>query len=242
VSKQFFKGLAFATVATLALTGFANAGVITGISVSASGGSFGDNVVSAACSAPVNGPANTIVGCLNKNHTALVDLTSTATITFAAGGQAKVVATSGAFNDLTIQLVGNTIDELILNIETNANGQVDFLADGVFSNNDWSLTGNGNNFFDITGIGGGFTTLQFTIHDMASVNIGTRKNPILVPGSVDDVKQIRIEPTGGVPPCTEPPPICPGPENVPEPITLSLFGAGLAAAVALSRRRWQKSA
>jgi hypothetical protein len=37
--------------------------------------------------------------------------------------------------------------------------------------------------------------------------------------------------------CTEPPPICPGTENVPEPITLSLFGAGLVSAVAIRRRR-----
>ena len=232
---QSFRQLALAAVATFALSGVAQAG-ITGINVSASGGAFGDNVISAACTAPINGPANTIQGCLNSDHNAQVNLTSTATITFAAGGQAKVVATSGAFDDLTVQLIGNTISELILNIETNANGQVDFLADGVFSNNDWSLTGNGNNFFDITGVGGDFTTLQFTIHDMALVNIGTHKDPNFVPGSVDDVKQIRLAPTGFVP-CTEPPPICPGPQNIPEPITLSLFGAGLAATAVLRRRR-----
>src|SRR5262245_4200251 len=62
-----------------------------GLIVATSGGGTGINAVSAACSGAINGPALTIVGCLNSDHTIGVRYDSNENIEFAAGGQAKVV-------------------------------------------------------------------------------------------------------------------------------------------------------
>lgn len=219
-----------AALALAVLTAFAPA-ANAGMDVSTSHGSFGVNVISNGCTSPLpmDGPALEIKACVNKDHTLPIDLTSTQNIQFGGGGQASIVPStvidipSGdtGFQYFKIQIEGNTIDKLVLNIDTVSNGFVDFTSDVACSGTctDLAVSGNGSNWFTISG--GPFTWVAFTTHGMSDVSIHGTDYPIT--GGVSDVEQIRLLPTGYV--------------DTPEPLTLSLFGAGLAGALAIRRRK-----
>ena len=67
-----------------------------------------DNVIFNACSGANLGPALTVQGCLNTSHTTLVDFTSTENLV-ANGGQARVEAQDGAFDNVVITLDDPTL-------------------------------------------------------------------------------------------------------------------------------------
>src|SRR5690348_4901645 len=91
-----------------------------------------DNVISGgSCVAHIDGPALLVQGCLNHSHSTLVNAQSDENIVYAAGGQAKIDATDkDGYSELTISVVGNLISSLILNVEANANGKIEF-TDGT---------------------------------------------------------------------------------------------------------------
>jgi hypothetical protein len=174
-------------------------------------GSFvDDNVIDNPCTGNVVGPALTIQGCLNTNHSKLVDLTSDENIQFDAGGQAKIVPSDGLFSQLQVSFADGTLFQtLILNVEATANGNITFFdnlgdVSGVFS-----ISQNGNNFFSLSGDNFGF--IKFV------TDVGVTEVDIS-----NDVKQIRIGAAG---------------VTVPEPATLGLLGVGLAFLGLL--RRWR---
>lgn len=192
----------------------ANASII---SVTPTGGSVGDNVISANCADGVNGPALTITGCLNGDHTSTgdVNFTSNENIQFDAGGQAVVTDTNqDGMNTLTVDPVSFTLGELIVNINANANGYVQFCDNISCYGTLFSVSKSGSNFFDIK-----FNpNANFLTMNTFTTSAGTTAAKIIA-----DTKQWRLS-------------------EVPEPLTVSLFSAGLLGAFSLARRRTAKMA
>lgn len=165
-----------------------------------------DNVINNACGSVIDGPALTIQGCLNSDHSVIVNFTSDENIEYAAGGQAKIVASDGLFSTLTVSLVSGTFQSLILNIDATKLPKdavdpytVTFIGNpGSPPAQTFTLDANGQNFFTITGES--FNSVTFTTnYQMASFD------------AVQDVKQVRLG-TGSV--------------AVPEPGILLLLGTG----------------
>src|SRR5215210_5461339 len=121
-----------------------------------------DNVLFNAClneNPGLNiGPGTNIQGCLNQNHTQLVNISSTDEITGAGqgGGQANLSATDGSFTDLTISMDdGSTFTKAIFNIDvvdSEGDGTVDFTVlvpgEADFTQT-FNVDANGQNFFTI---------------------------------------------------------------------------------------------
>ena len=154
---------------------------------------------------PSTGIGGTVLGCLNDDHSAIVSLTSVEEISI-SGGQAALTATDGAFANLMIGM--NGLDTLILNIDANSDGFVTF-TDGTGTSVPFALDDNGQNFFTLTGISGGFVFLQATFNG-AEADI------------IDEVNQIRLGSQVTA---------------IPEPETYALMMAGLAAMGYIGRRR-----
>lgn len=205
--------LGAAVLAACAFAGPASASLMV---VSGAEGT-GVNAIDAPCTNPTGAPGTTIFGCLNTDHSQQVQYTSTDSIFFAAGGQAKISPSTSTFDNLTISLVGKTFSDMNINIETGANGSVTFTDNFGDTPVTESLSKNGNNFFTISGAD--FSWIKFT----STVN-------------ATDIKQIRFSGVstpgggGGGGGGNPPPP-------VPEPGTLMLLGAALAGLGGLKLRR-----
>src|SRR5215213_5421999 len=110
--------------ATAALAFCANVVYADIIITATPGSSTGtDNVIFASpCVGVNNGPALTVQGCLNSSHSTLVNFTSNENLV-ADGGQARIEAEVGTFNNLMINLhplATSSFTALIFNINTAA--------------------------------------------------------------------------------------------------------------------------
>lgn len=138
-----------------------------------------DNVVFNSCTGNITGPALTIQGCLNGQPTTLVNLSSDENIFSPSGGQARVEASDGGYSLLTIALaaLSDTFSKLQLNINVvNGTEGASVMFTGVPGgvSSAFSLAGNGENWFTITG------------EDFASVTLNTTADIIV------DIRQIRL--------------------------------------------------
>ena len=142
-----------------------------------------------------------------------MNFTSNETLVFGAGGQARIEAQVGTFDDLTISLAsGSTFRSLILNIDATTAGTVTFTGIPGGSSGPFTLTAGGQNFFTITGEN--FASVSFTTNaGVAGIEL------------VSDVQQVRLGPSGTT--------------NVSEPASMALFGTGLLG-LGLIGQRWRR--
>jgi len=159
---------------------------------------------------------NPIFGTTNQTGFS-VRFSSNEALTAPANGQARIEAVDGTLTNLTVDIPGATFTSLILNIDAAAAGSVNFVVtedNGQQTAGTFALGASGENFFTITAINGQrISSVAFTTNVAMTIT------------NVDDVAQIRI---GGAQQTTNP---------VPEPVTMVLFGTGLAGIAARARRR-----
>jgi hypothetical protein len=180
------------------------------IIVTESGGGTGDNLVFNSCASAVTGPALTLTGCLNGAPNTVISLTSDENIQVAGGGQARVVASDGVgYSFLSINsIIPATFSSIVLNINATQDGSVTFTGSPGGMSMSFALSGNGENFFTITGENFDFVSF---------ITTGT-----LIADIVLDTRQIRLDTA---------------PTAVPEPMSLALFGAGLLGLGMVRRQR-----
>ena len=167
-----FNRFALLGAAMLAVGGAANAAIIV---TEGNVGGGTDNVVFNSCIGAIAGPALTIQGCLNGQPTTFVNFTSDENIV-ANGGQARVEAADAGFSLLTIALAapGDSFAKLVLNINATMDGFVTFSGSPGGISSPFPVSGNGANFFTLTG------------EDFLSVTLNTTTDIIL------DVRQVRL--------------------------------------------------
>jgi len=160
---------------------------------------------------------NPIFGVTNMTGLT-VRFTGSETLTAPASGQARIEAIDGAFTNLSVDIPNGSFESLILNLDAMANGTVDFIATtntGVEFFNNVAVGGSGSNFFTFT-----------TLHEQRLISLGLSAD---VPLQFADAAQFRI---GGAQLDVTATP-------VPEPATMLMMGAGLAA---IARRRYRRQA
>ena len=165
-----------------------------------------------------NGPGtvstgNPVTGRTNQTDQ-LFNISSNVTLTTPAQGQARVERSGGGtFNTLTFQFAnaGTTFTELDFNVNAATAGAITFTVteiNGQVHVFNSTVDPNGQNFFSFESHSGQFIrTVSFT-----------------TTAQVSDVRQIRVGGVGQQQP-------------IPEPVTMILFGTGLAGVAARVRRR-----
>ena len=172
------------------------------------------NLVFNPCGAAVgSGTGFTVNGCLNDNHAQLAALSSDESLVI-TGGQASLDSSDGSFSQLLVELIGAPLSTLILNIDATESGFVTF-TDSSGPDGTFALDDDGQNFFTLTGISGGFASFRTFNSQMVEADI------------VADVDQIRL---GGA-----------SVAAIPEPETYALMLAGLGAVGFIARRRKQQA-
>lgn len=178
-----------------------------------------DNVIFNACGTSA-GPSTLIQGCLNTNHTTLVDFTGTENLVVPSGGQARITGADGNFDHVTINLDNPLVGfaKLQFNLDAIADGTANFTATDqfgtIFSFNNIALSGSGQNFFTL-GSSDGEVAKSFTLVSTVAIS------------NITDLEQVRIGPASLTPP----------PTDAPEPATLALLGSGLLGLGFLRRRQ-----
>lgn len=186
-------------------------------------GGLGNNVIVNACVGNAQGAAALVQGCLNTSHSTLVDISTTSGSFTANGGQARFEGSGSNISNFKINFDDASLgfSGLVFNINTQngTSSNVSFVVNAVdplgnleapqlFSS---TISGSGNNFFNLTSADGEIATSVGVISTLANIV---------------DIRQVRIA-AADVPSLT----------SLPEPATAALFGAGLLGLAALRRRK-----
>jgi hypothetical protein len=139
---------------------------------------------------PPNQTGTTIFGNINDPNNALVQFTSTQTLTTPSAGQARIESVpNGILNNLVTTIPGFFFDEAVFNLDATANGSASISAFdqfGTLFSFTLPLSGSGQNFFTLNTLGGelisrvAFTT-NVGLDDVAQVRFG---NTVAVPGPI----------------------------------------------------------
>jgi len=174
-----------------------------------------DNVIYNACNLP-GGPALLVQGCLNTNHSTLVNFSSSENLLISGGGQAVINAQDSAFQDIQIQLADPTLGfgKLQFNLDAVADGTANFVAIDQFGNafnfNNIPLDGKGQNFFTLSSPDNQ-VAVSFSLLSTVAIQ------------NITDLEQVRLGPaTVCAPNCGGG-----GDIDVPEPASVLLLGMGL---------------
>jgi hypothetical protein len=231
--KKFGYGLVVATLVALAPGG--SQATLTLQSGFVGGSGDVDNVVFNPC-----GPnfatqiGIQIQGCLNSSTTTLVNFNSNGTEILRAatgGGQARIEAQDGFFDSVQISLADTSLgfSKLQFSLLSEFNGTANFLAVDQFGTPfafSAPISANGNNQFTLGSLDGQ-VAVSFTLTSTVGVQ------------AITDLQQVRLGATAvGTCPNGAPNfPICSPQVEVPEPVSLSVFGIGLAMLGAVRMRR-----
>jgi hypothetical protein len=139
---------------------------------------------------PPNQTGTTIFGNINDPNNALVQFTSTQTLTTPSAGQARIESVpNGILNNLVTTIPGFFFDEAVFNLDATANGSASISAFdqfGTLFSFTLPLSGSGQNFFTLNTLGGelisrvAFTT-NVGLDDVAQVRFG---NTVAVPSPI----------------------------------------------------------